>query len=534
MYSAATGATVSSNAQAYGAVAGGKNQVPGLSVTMPTPITTCLNVLLAPGAPACNGSSTPNAVKVTQNATMPTYFLRAMNVIPGVNLTSINISTTATASMGNTNLWNVAIVVDTTGSMAVTDSNCTGSPSELQCALTGIQTLLGNTPPCASADTCSSGQANMRVALFTFPNVIQSSVTQDINCAGNPGTWQNTANQPTAAPYTLPQPGKSMPKWTDGTTYMQYKQTSTGTTWNATYQVTPFLADYYSSTATGHLNPNSNLVKAVGYGTTKGCLTYTKGVWGMSGGGSGFGNTYFASSIYAAQSALADAQAANPGSQNALIFLSDGQANASYYGYDKTNTTNYGAANGSNQYTDAIEFPQGAINPQNSSAAVGPGMTSYMVPATLSTGVVQYGYDTLGVSGKGLYPDWYDQCQQAIVAGQYATTNGTTVYSVAYGPESSGCGSSNTWPIGLTDTTVVVPNAGNLRQPITSSTSVLPCTTMEDMASSWSSFYADNQQTGNVNLGCTDSNHTTISLQSIFTAIGSSFRAVQLLPNNVT
>ena len=62
----------------------------------------------------------------------------------------------------------------------------------------------------------------------------------------------------------------------------------------------------------------------------RGCLTYTFGIWG-TGSGSGFGNTYFASSIYEAQAALTAEQAARPGSKNAIIFLSDGQANASYY-----------------------------------------------------------------------------------------------------------------------------------------------------------------------------------------------------------
>jgi hypothetical protein len=57
---------------------------------------------------------------------------------------------------------------------------------------------------------------------------------------------------------------------------------------------------------------------------------------------------------------------------------------------------------------------------------------------------------------------------------------------------------------------------------------------MEDIASSWNNFYSDNQQTGNVNLGCTDSNHTTVSLQDIFLAIAASFTNPRLLPNNAT
>jgi hypothetical protein len=57
---------------------------------------------------------------------------------------------------------------------------------------------------------------------------------------------------------------------------------------------------------------------------------------------------------------------------------------------------------------------------------------------------------------------------------------------------------------------------------------------MEDIASSWNNFYSDNQQTGNVNLGCTDNSHTTVSLQDIFLAIAASFTNPRLLPNNAT
>ena len=39
-------------------------------------------------------------------------------------------------------------------------------------------------------------------------------------------------------------------------------------------------------------------------------------------------NTYYAGAIYAAASSLQAMQAANPGSQNALIILSDGDATA--------------------------------------------------------------------------------------------------------------------------------------------------------------------------------------------------------------
>jgi hypothetical protein len=469
--------------------------------------------------------------------------------------------------------------------------------------LSGVQTLLQATPPCPGGQTgsnCTGALANMHVSLFTFPNVLTSyngvtvnSISDDLNCGGNPATYLTPSTQPIAAPYTLPVPGASLPGAPDAT-YLTYVETSTGKKWTATYQITPFLADYYdpNSTATGGLNASSELVQAVGYtssgGTVhSGCLTYTYGIDG-SGNGSGFGNTYFAASIYAAQSALTAEQALYSNSKNALIFLSDGQANATYY--SKNNTTArsgssgsyYGtAASSTNQYAYAYQFPEGAqsgggsgppatntctptteftkcaeVGPSslipNTNSPAWPATPPYYTPATIlpaqgnpANGGSGVGYDTLssssktGVGGtyqatnptKGLYPDWFDQCQQAIIAANYASSAGTRNYSVAYGSEASGCGTG--WDIGLTDITLVATGnytAGSLG----SGSSDLPCTTMEDIASSWDYFYSDNQQTGNVNLGCTDDNHTTTSLKSIFNAIAATFTTPRLLPNNAT
>jgi len=461
---------------------------------------------------------------------------------------TLSVSATATASMqGKSMPWNVAIIVDSTGSMATVDSNCSGL-TEFQCALSGTQALLQATPPCPSGEvTCAASDANVRMGLFTFPNVLTSvngtlpvvngnsvdSISADTNCNGSPGTWATPANQPIAAPYTLPKPGATLPvDSSTGLTYMTYKQTSTGKTWNATYQITPFVSDYFSPSSPGGLASSSVLVKAVGYGTTKGCLTYTLGIDGSDGGGSHFGNTYFASAIYAAQSALA-AEQTSYGGRNALIFLSDGQANASEYA---TNSSGYGSTV---QAVDANEFPEAPAGSE-----VGPSTTKYPVPAYLTPATVmpnngtQIGYDTLSStatatgqtrssSTKGHYPDWNDQCQQAIQAAQYAAAQGTTVFAVAYGSESSGC--TNGWSVGATDTTLI---ATGTNQPFPMLSNLLPCTTMENIASSWSTFYSDNQQTGNVNLGCTDLNHTTVSLNDIFQAIAVTFTTPRLLPND--
>jgi hypothetical protein len=315
-------------------------------------------------------------------------------------------------------------------------------------------------------------------------------------------------------------PGATLPANSDGTVYMTYTQTSTGKTWNATYQITPFLSDYYLPSNSSGLNPSSNLVKAVGYGNTAGCLTYTFGIWG-TGSGSGFGNTYLASAIYEAQSALNAEQAAY-GGQNAIIFLSDGQANASYY---SKNSTAYGSANSTNQFADAYEFPMGPAGSEVGPTSTSPKdpVPSYYTPATTSTA---YGYNTF--TGTGAYPDWNDQCQQGIKAAQYATNEGTTVFSVAYGSEGSGCNSG--WSVGLTDTTLVAKTGLNASFSLSQLT---PCVTMENIASSLSTFYSDYNQSSSGST-CEDSAHTTVSLEDIFQSIASTFTTPRLIPNNAT
>jgi len=552
----------------YGAGTGGENTYPGASTVIST---RCVSMLMPKGT-SCTSGSAHNAVVANTSVSVKTFFMGLFGV------PTLTVRAMATASMQGSTLgsagagtWNVAVIVDSTGSMATTDSNCSGL-TEFQCALSGTQALLGSSPPCPSGvTTCNGANANIRVGLFAFPNVLTAvngalpvvsgrsvdSIADEINCNGSPGTYTTPARQPIAAPYTLPAPGASLlayggaspaeaapSSYMTGLQYMTYKQTSTGSTWDATYQITPFLSDYFAPSAASGLNSSSNLVKAVGYGTTQGCLTYTLGIDGSNGGGSHFGNTYFASSIYAAQSALNAEQAAY-GGNNAIIFLSDGQANASYF---KLDSSAYGGSSpyydSSNQYNEANEFPEGSQGSSSVTNEVGPSTSGYPVPAYLTPATIlpaqkSLGYDMLSSSSssvggtsrsgtsKGIYPDWYDQCQQAITAAQYAAGTGTTVFAVAYGSESSGC--SNGWSVGATDTTLV---ASGVNQPFTSVSQLLPCTTMEDIASSWSNFYSDNQQTGNVNLGCSDLNHSTVSLADIFQAIATTFTKPRLIPNN--
>jgi hypothetical protein len=117
-----------------------------------------------------------------------------------------------------------------------------------------------------------------------------------------------------------------------------------------------------------------------------------------------------------------------------------------------------------------------------------------------------------------------------MAAAQYATSKGTRVYAVAYGAENSGCNSG--WSIGLTDTTLQssVVNSANISFALSG---VDPCVTMENIASTLTYFYSDYQQSGSSS-NCTDSAHSTVSLQSIFQAVAASLTTPRLLPNNAT
>jgi hypothetical protein len=122
--------------------------------------------------------------------------------------------------------------------------------------------------------------------------------------------------------------------------------------------------------------------------------------------------TSFAGAIYAAQTALQAEQATTTAlgltSNNAIIFVSDGQANMRYDGFPQQTST---AGSGGISVTSA-------------------GTSTYSASATNLTG-------TKGTWGQ--YPDFNAGCQQAIMAAQYAKAAGTRFYAVAYGSEANGC-----------------------------------------------------------------------------------------------
>lgn len=344
-------------ATSYGSTTG-VNVNPNLpSATISVALSCSSYVTTTVGIPCAAGAGSNNAITVTQTATLPTHFIQVLGLMGVHSATSLTLAATSFAAVksGTNQQYNVAVIIDSTGSMgsADGDGNCAGTKE--QCAMLGVQALLSGLTPCgagSSSTTCAS--AFDSVSVFVFPNFEQNTASGATTCPGS------TPNNMT---YSTPAVGAA---WS----------TPAGT--SPSYQLSGYLDNYSSTNASGgSINATSPL----------GILTGAdKSTCGLTTPISGEG-TYLAGAIYAAQSSLVAQRTANPGSLNAMIILTDGDANA------KT-------------------------------------------PFTTATGAPET------MNATGIYPSLYDQCQQAITAANYATANSTTVYVVAYGASTSGCNSA--------------------------------------------------------------------------------------------
>jgi len=430
------------NVTAYSSMANDKNATGLLQNVSAKTTFLCLNAVTNLGAVCATASGTAggyNAVSVTQTAQIPLWFGKLVGV-PSFNITAT--STAATKGGPNTP-WNIAIILDTTGSMGYSDSGVQCNGTQISCALKGVQALLSDLYPCTSGLTCTTGVANVdSVSLYVFPPVLTSTVGLDY-CSGGSG-WGS--NGPTTEYYMVPTLNSS---WT--------------------YQVIPFSNDYRTNDAATTLNTSANIVKATGYSGTN-CS-------GIQTGGS----TYYAQVIYQAQSDLIAQQIANPGSQNAMIILSDGDATA-------TVTTSWGGGISSN---------------------------SWLQPSSANS--------LNGISGNNpksyTYPSAVGECGQAVVAAQAAAAAKTTVYTIGYGSELSGCTSDQTY------SATVTTGGGSWTHGDT------PCQALAAMASAPIDFYSDNAN------GCkatVPTNAAITSLTAIFHQITGGLTVPRLIPNGLT
>ena len=271
-----TSSTAISAATAYGPAKGEQNAgIFNASFVVGYPQLVCLK---STGI-ACNGAGNSNAMRVNEQADVPTLFARVFGI------PSWRITTTATASAkgGSAAPLDVMIVLDTTQSMNGADSSCTlKNATRLDCALNGVRILLASMPPCAqNLGTCNGAAPLVQVGLMVFPGI--GSATQaprDYDCSSTPA--------PTIAKYNA----------------------------SPAYEILPLGSDYRVSAAAG-LNTNSNLVRAARGGASN-CQ---QGISAIGGVG-----TYYSDAITTAQSALISE--GRTSAQKVLILLSDGDASA--------------------------------------------------------------------------------------------------------------------------------------------------------------------------------------------------------------
>ncbi len=295
----ATTSTVDTVVKNFASVSNGANATPNL----PSPTIAIRYACLPLSGPvAADCSAAPvnyNVIQVTQHSTVPTYFIKALTLFGLKSVVSLPLSTTSTATIasGVNDQVNVAVVLDSTKSMASGAQNC-GGKTKINCALSGVQTLMTRLAPCTAASIKGKCVPYDQVSLFTYPNIQANTTSNDTDC--------KSGTNPTIMNYSVP---------TQGATW----STPTGT--SATYQIADYTSSWSSNNSqNGSLSSTSTIVNATG-GSGSGC----------SGGGVqaiGGVSTYFAGAIYAAQSSLVTAKAAAPGSRNVMIILSDGDANA--------------------------------------------------------------------------------------------------------------------------------------------------------------------------------------------------------------
>lgn len=263
----------------YSSTTGNLNAASSLTnVQLADPSFVCLATVTAMGIPCLGTGTGYNTMIVTQTADVNTWFAGIFGV------PVFHLSATAYATPGGAPApLNMAIIVDTTGSMSNTDSNCGGS-TQLACAMNGVAVMLNSLPFPQDAP----------VALFTFPNIQANNAANDLT----------SASTITQVAYTTPA--------LNATSY------TPGTGTSATYRIVDFTTDY------------TNLHLAVGTVNSSGTTT-TSGHLKVPSTNNPNVHTFLAGAIAAAQAALVAQQAVHQVElgQNVIVILTDGDSNAS-------------------------------------------------------------------------------------------------------------------------------------------------------------------------------------------------------------
>ncbi len=422
-------------------------------------------------SPASGVGGYNNTMQVQQTASVPTW------IGPLFGVPSFTIHATATAAMkgGAPTPYNIAIILDTTASMKDPDdganSNCT---EQIQCAEAGIYYFLGQLDPGTSSTPID------QVTLYVFPGATSASISNDYGCSGS---------SPSSVPYTFTSTtaGATTSALPSGDTYDVLQNLSS--VWDIGYK---------SGTS---VNTSDDLAKAAGWNEISGC----------GAGAPGGEGTYYAQVIYEAQAGLAAEQLVDHNA-NMMIILSDGNATACVPNLATaggTSTTN-DCTNGGNSAQITMASGDGTLN------GTGTKTSNPMSPSgctaggtTACTGYLSYNY-----------PSALGECGQAVQAAHYASSQGTMVYTMGYGTEtSSSCTTDATYSLTESDGTYGAVSWGPGDQA---------CAAIGAMATSAATFFSDNVN----GCGAVDPGNTTItSITGMFTKIAGGITTSRLIPN---
>jgi Flp pilus assembly protein TadG len=343
---ASQAATAINDANLYSGQTGDKNadaDLPGVKMASGYPALTCLTTCASgqttgcvPGAtwvPSCNNYAGNNAVVVKEQVNAPTFFAKLF----GINSISLTASSLALAKGGTDAPSNIEVIIDTTASMIDAAGNCTisgiSSPTQEDCAKSGVRTLLGQLDPCPLGQpTCGAATngniANPvdQVALWTFPGLPSTSPIPDdyLNC--------------------------------DGTAITTWGQYAPGTTTPPYMQIVPLSSDYKTSDANGLNGSTSDLVKAVDWADGAGCTSSKYGLQVTNG--AGLRHTYVASVLQQAQSNLSNLGPPRSSLQSAIILLSDGNSTAFWCGTGGPSCSSEGVPSSDFTSTTPISYGQ--------------------------------------------------------------------------------------------------------------------------------------------------------------------------------
>ena len=570
------------------------NPVNGLT-TATTSTMVCRNAMQQAGW-TCATNNVNNALLITETVSMPTTFMRLFHInsltvtaqatagLAGAQPYNIAVIEDLTGSMANPDsscagLSEFACTLNgLQGFLGAASpcppgaSTCTPANAIYRVALFGFPNMI--TADLPSVNACSGGSYTLPApfTIFTLPNPAATSYT--------PLTYQ----------YSYTVSGVSQTKYLSAS----YEYTYGASDADANGFVSDWYQA--GNTTTGNLNPSSSLVKAVGYTGTSakaGCMLLdadensingavtppAAGGPGVVGGSSaddtksgvivnttqvGEGTTYLAAVIYAAQSALIAEQnlmtSLGVKTKNAIILQSDGAVNTQWiyfppglvtqspadqepttkapwtgnfknYNFPTPATIATGNHCGSNGTSACPTGSNAGLSALNTTPATPLAYPTAKVAANLSSPLAMAA-GGVAVANTGLYPDFLDECQQTIIAGQTASKAGTTVFSVAYGASTGSDCSTGGNASDFTDVTLLPSTAYPLTKNVAfaSLSALTPCVEMKDTASSMDTFYSY-YPSGTPNT-CTDPNHTATSIAAIYAAIHGYIGSPRLIPNS--